>query len=541
MNDALARTFELLAKTGNLAAVDVLVAALDSPHAEIHLEALRALLERKSQPGMLEIVRRLHRGGETWWEALHPLRSRLTHALRDGLFDADPQTAANACRAAARLRDYDLAPALVSILEDANNPHAQRAAETLLDLAEGLYTELTSPRDYTNRRDPQLVRRNVTAVLEQSVSRFNKHQRREVLEAFLLLAARDNCTLQQILLDPLHGSHTQVIDLLLHSPRPGVVRLLLSFLELSRPPSAALAAVARRSDPKFVQGLLRKLAHDPSPAASYNLKRIDSIPWLRPGENLLDTLDDAEQQSAVRLIAASGVKRPEVFQTLEHLLLHGTPGGRRAACEALTEFSGAEANALVLKALDDADPLVEAAAVRQLRQRGIPGALPRLIELVESSHEVVRSAVRDSLSEFQFQRFLATYDLLEPTVRASTAPLVKKIDPLSAAQLREEMESSARTRRLRAIEMAEVMQLLGETEGRLIELLQDDDHLVRTEAARVLGASDTPEAQMALRLALLDRSPMVQQTAQASLLDIAERLATRGPAVMSAGAAGGRS
>ena len=63
---------------------------------------------------------------------------------------------------------------------------------------------------------------------------------------------------------------------------------------------------------------------------------------------------------------------------------HGAPSGRRAAAEALAEFSGTESNGVVLRAIDDSDLQVQAHLVRQLRERGIPGTLQRLLVFAES-------------------------------------------------------------------------------------------------------------------------------------------------------------
>jgi hypothetical protein len=361
--------------------------------------------------------------------------------------------------------------------------------------------------------------------LEQSIARFVRHQRPEVIEAFLQLVERDNATVKQILLDPFHGCYLGVVDLLLHSQRGGIVRLLLSYLDDPHPPTAAISALARRCDPKFIGHLLKKIGDRPSPQQAQNLKRVESVPWADPEQGVVDMLDDASQHSLVKMLAASGVKRSEVFRTLEHLALRGTPGGRRAAFEELAGFSGVEANALIMAALEDPDPLVQAAAARQLRQRGVPGALSRLVELIDSPHQVLRDAVRASLSEFQFSRYLASFDLLDTEVRAANGRLVRKVDPRALSQLIEELRSRSRSRRLRAIEMAVAMDLLAEAEGELIERLRDEDHIVRSQAARALAARETAAVQDALHEALLDRSDAVRDAAAYALQEIGRRLA----------------
>lgn len=517
MNEGLKTTFDTLAATENEACIGVLIPGLDSPHQQIQEEALRVLLRRRSSAGQREVIRRLHWAPEQWLDILAEFRGRISAALRDSVLGSDKQTCANGCRAILKFAEYDLMPALINAAEDRANPNADTAAETLLELAELLYLELASPRDYRNRRDPQIVRKHVVGSLENSVKRFKQHQRYEIIEACLLLANRGNATIRQILGDPYNGAYLAVVETLTHSPSPGVMRLLLGYLEDPNAPSAAIQVIAHRGDPAFLKHLLNKIGFEPSTAVVRNLKRIKSIAWLREDFSTLGELDDAAQHGVLQMALASGMKRLEVFGIIEYLLEHGKIGGRRAAATALEDYNGGEANALALKALDDPDPQVQASALGQLRPKGIHGAMARLLEHVDSPHQVIRNAVRDALHEFNFQRFLAAFDLMEEDVRESTGPLVRKIDPLAIPGLVEEMEASSRTRRLRAIDVALAMDALAEMEKPLLRLISDEDHIIRSEAARVLRYHDTAAVRAALTRALSDRSTSVQDMARESL------------------------
>jgi HEAT repeat protein len=245
---------------------------------------------------------------------------------------------------------------------------------------------------------------------------------------------------------------------------------------------------------------------------------MDNIVWLRGDLSLLDELDEAEQHSAVQLLVHSGLKKNDTFHTIERLLQHGKPGGRRAAAMALVRYQGAQANALAWKLADDPDPRVQAAVVTQLRPRGIPGSLSKLIALVDSPHELVQQAARASLAEFNLEKYLAGFELLDDELRRSTGRLVRKVNPDCLLVLAEHFKSPSRTRRLRAIQAAVAMEAVAELEGPLAELLAtDEDHVARVEAARALGECDTRLAREALLEALDDRSALVQDTAEESL------------------------
>src|SRR6185295_18870574 len=154
--------------------------------------ALRAILDRRSPLGQHEVVKRLHTAGDRWKAIIGERPGRLSHALRDGVLGSDAQMCVNACQAVLWFHEYDLTSALITAAEDETHQRASLAAETLLALTQLLYEELSAPRDYNNRRDPQLVRNHVTTALENSVQRFARHRRDEITQAFLMLANRDN-------------------------------------------------------------------------------------------------------------------------------------------------------------------------------------------------------------------------------------------------------------------------------------------------------------------------------------------------------------
>lgn len=517
VSDGLATTLRVLGRTDNEAAVRVLIPALDSRHESIREGALEALLGRRSAAGGREILGRLHAMPDRWKEIIRERRGGLSRTLRDAVLGADRQLCENACRAAVWFGEYDLIATLLNVLEDQTTGNRDLAAAAVLGLVDALHEALAGPRDARDRRDPQLVRQHVLASLEASLRRYVQHERTEVIGAFLCLVGRDNATLKTILQDPHHPTFLPMVETLSTGEHGAVLRLLLSFLDDPHCPSAVLPIIGKRGDRQFVRSLLRKIGREPSPVVGQNLKRITAIGWTHDLEGFLEQLDDAAQHGAVRLVMSTGIPRLEAFSVIEHVLLQGRPGGRREAAAALVEFSGAAANALAMKALGDTDPQVQANVISQLRRRGIPGVLPRLVEMVDVPHGVVRKAVREALEEFTFQRYIGAFDMLDEEVRHSTGMLVKRIDPQTLPQLEAELKSPARTRRLRGLAVARAIDLMGRLEPVIIDLLGDEDHLVRAEAAAALAGCRSQASRQALEDALDDRNLPVREAAQRSL------------------------
>ncbi len=522
MANGVEKTLKLLTVSKNESAVSVLFDALASPHKVVQDGALNALLHRRNPSGRWELLRRWSDSDDQAKARVVESPGRFPNVLRDAILGHQTELCPSACDAAIHLREYDLIPALINAAESAANPHADLAAKTLVTLADMLYAELAGPRDYKKRRNPQLARRSVVASLEESVRRFSKHECSGIVEAFLLLVKRENAVLKQILANPHDPCYLETIDLLTHGKKTGVMRLVLGYLDDSRSPASALRLMSRRTDDKFIASLLKKIGFAPSRAARINLRRVESFPWIGGNLKWMVRLDAAAQHSVVQMVMASGMSKPEKFKVIQQILENGVPVGRRAAAEALGEFMGAEGNRLALVAIRDQEPQVQAAVACQLRTRGLPGSLTKLIELIDSPHAIVRDAARRSLSEFDLKSFLAAFDLLEPDTRLSTGQLVKKVDPHAVRGLSQELQLDSRTRRLRALEAAPVIGVVSELRQDLYHLLADSDHIVRAAAATALQHDRSPETITYLQEALQDRSISVHDSAEDSLEVIAQ-------------------
>ncbi len=536
MSEGLTTTFDLLSATRNEAAVPVLVLALDSHHERIRADALRTLLDRRSLVGQREILRRLHKLDRNSRELIGEKPGGLSQGLRDAVLPGEDQLVSNGCRVALWHREYDLVPTLINALEKGSNSQAEEIGRTLIELMRLLYSELDGRRDTKRRRDPELVRQRVEESLEQSVQRFSQHGRVEPIEALLRIAPRHNATLRKILGDPHHGTYLALVAAAQHSQHVGAMRLLLSFLDDAHPPLAVLNIVEHRSDESFLTLLFEKFGGRLSPSIEKNLKRLSAIRWVQDEDkSVLTKLDDESQAEAVRFVMLSGTKRLEAFPTIAFVLESGKDAGRRAASAALAEFPGGAANKAALAALDDPDPEVQANIIKQLRPRGMPGALQHLIDRLDSPHELVREAARENLPEFTFARFLSAFDVLDEVVRVRTGALVRKADPQAVPELEKEMQSPARTRRIRALAVAASLGVVAELEEHVIALVSDEDHLVRVEAATALAQCPTVAAQEALREALTDNSFAVQQAAEESLRELGQ---TAVPPIAPSGGAG---
>ncbi|NOY43493.1 MAG: HEAT repeat domain-containing protein [Planctomycetes bacterium] len=524
MAAALEKTYEVLIGSRNESAGPVLMAALESDDSVVFEGALKAIVARRSKAGHLAVLERWHQLSPDQRKLVHEGRGRLSGAIRDSVLSDDTQLFENACELVREFSEFDLVPTLVTLAENQKSNHAQAATELVLQQVDRLSEMVRGPRDYSDRRDPESIRRYVLESLERSVERFRSHKRPELIEAFVVLGGPSCGLLRDILEDTRHACYKTVTNTLETSESAGVIDLLLSFLKTNGTSLNVLNIISRRADKPFVTQLLECTEDDVFSKITKNLGRMRSLAWLTPEESVAARFDEQDQARCVKLAVALGTKQGDLIELLKIFLELGEPASRLAVCEALISIPGDQANRMVLDSIRDNDPLVQASATRQLRDRHVPGAMAILLKQLDSTHGAVQKSAREALSEFSFKNFLISFDSLPEDARQSTGRLVCKVDPETVPGLASEMESKSRKCRMRAIEMIEVMGLISAMSKNLVELLDDEDHLVRVASADALQFSPTAEVQEALQHALTDRSGAVQNAARASLASIEEQL-----------------
>ena len=517
MHGGLDTTFRLLADTPNEAAIDILVPALDSVHRAVREEALRALLGRRELAGHWALLRRWHELSQRWKRLVAERSERLDAAIRACLKSEDDQLFVNGCDAAVWTDQFDLVPVLVPEVQSRKRERGHAAAVALLGLAERIYESLVSPRDYSKRRDPQMLRHHFVTSVEPAVQAYPQHRYCEVLEAFLMMSNRENPTLKKILQDPNDKNHLAMVGMMQESERPAIMRLTLNYLDDAHAPFAVLRIISERADRPFLHHLLQKAAVELSPPARNNLKQMHSIHWLRDNIDIVCELSEEEQQGAIQLAMACNLEPEQALELVQFVLRHGKIGGRRAAAAVLPQFEGPLVNELALLGLNDNDPVVQTTMLGMHRRRPIANITGRLIELLDSSHLQVRKAVRQCLSEFEFRRFLGSYSAMNEVTRYYVGRMVRRVDPEALNSLRAELKSASRGRRLRGLELAPLLGAVGDMEAEIIALLDDDDHFVRAAAARALGHHNSWNVQQALNDALTDHTSAVRDAAEESL------------------------
>ena len=528
MLDPLALTFECLATTENGHALDILIPALDSDQPRVRTLATTALLRRRSTRGHMELVRRLERLAPEMRSAVARHSAGLETSLRQCLMHGDAELRTNALSIVAWIHDYNHMPGLLNLLEDRNNLQKQAVVEVIRELIAHLYDQLHHTSEGTAAsapvRDAERIRDQVIAALENSCNRFETHGCEVVLESLLALAGIEHFALKKLLRQPGHPLREFAERLLLTSTHPGVMSKVTDFMGLNYPPAIALQAIQHRSDPEFIAHLLRWLPRRLSPAQQLNYKQITSLTWLQEPASHLELIPPALQKRLVTFVRQTGITARDQRTAIDWIVKFGVPEARQAATDVLSSAHDDAVQEIVIGGLSSEEPEVQAWATTQLRARGVPQAFSLLIERLDSPLPEVRDAARAELGDFNLKRVLELYDHLEPTTCILAGKLMQKIDPDSLHQLRLEMTNTMRTKRIRAVQAAVAIGVQKQVAGTLIELLQDEDAVVRRTAIEILGTVPAPEVLQALQPALDDPSPRVRAAAEHSVQQITASL-----------------
>src|SRR5205823_8508387 len=100
---------------------------------------------------------------------------------------------------------------------------------------------------------------------------------------------------------------------------------------------------------------------------------------------------------------------------------------------------------------------------------------------------------------------------------------VRRVDSQLIERLGLDLTAAARSRRKRALELCVALDTVVALQDTIAAAVKDEDQYVRIEAIRVLAKIDSQTARQALRDALLDPLPLVQQAAEVALTEMTKR------------------
>ncbi len=520
MPNPIANTFEILAHSKNAHALVALILALDVPDETIRFATVKSLLKRHSSRGHLELIRRHHELTAQMRELFQPYANAMNKALRQSILTDNLQTQTNALEMIRDLEVYDMLPVVLEMLADEKHEeHHRYCLETVDDLVNKIYERVHhTSKEKKYLRDVQKIQLRIVAALEKACKNPNIPGYEQLLENLLILGDLEVNEIRKLLRKEGHPHRPLAEEMLLNSDHPGIMQLILDFLGLSYCSPLAFRCVAQRDDPQFICHLLRQWPRNLSISQCKNYKQIETLSWLEAPILQLEIIPSALHVKLINFVNATSLPLKSKLRTAEWVVSHGCDEARRVATEMLEDLDNGRMHSLIKEGLESQDEEVQAWATSQLRTKNIPEAFTKLIERLDSPMPQVQQAAREELEDFNLNRILTFYDLLDPRTCKLVGSLLLKINPDTTDQLTAEMTGPMRSKRMRAIQAAIAMGLQEPLLQTFIALLEDEDVLIRRTAVEAVAEVPGVESAQALQELRDDPSPRIQELAAKGLL-----------------------
>lgn len=504
-------TFDLLRSDQSDAAQAVWLAALVSERRTVREHALRATFVGSPVPVQRAVIRAWKQIDDDDRRRLGESIDRFLPGLRQSLAKGEANERNAAIGMALSLRIHALVPDLVQLMLSGDDELRESAARVTLRLVQSLDREAVDA-------DGRPIRHRAIASLEQALRRYLDHRRPEIIAAFALLADADSATLLALLEAPNDLGLAAAAKELLRSDHEALPdRLVADFLVAKDLPESIVRLWASRSDRRFLETFLSRVASIDAANAKRNLGRLRHLEWLDERLTSLPELSVDAQLGLVALVETAKLGAEANVRILEALIRTGHVEVRGLAVRRLAPYRTDEVNQFVL-ALADCDATdLRAEALRQLRERNLPGAMSRLRAALDDPAIEVREAAAEVFEDYTVDWFLNGFDSMDPSARRSNGEIVRRVDRQAAERLRTELEQGDRNRRLRAMSAAPLLDVMTEIQDLVVAQMREKDQFLRIEAIEVLAGCPTGEAREALNAALTDPMVSVREAAAAAL------------------------
>ena len=343
MANPLAKTFELLGRSANPSAPELLIAGLDVPITAIQQAAVRAIATRDFVAGQVAVITR-------WNDMSDEARSRtaqnvdeLAVALRQCLRHGDQNQALSAISLVSATSHFRSFGFLLDAHRRDDSEISSAAANCIHEMCQQLYfaihpDEAETPQD-VRVYDLKATRDSVLDSLSEALGKFNElPAAARMVECFLMLAHADSVATRQLLANP--RANDEVVEQLVNGQHRGIARFLFTCLGITYPAQQVFDAFSSRADTQFVHRFLAWLPTAPTPYQKTNLAKLNSLPWLVKYRQLTEIIPNELQAALVQFVRVSGLKEFRKTAILKWLLQHGSPEGRSSATDAVSGIDG---------------------------------------------------------------------------------------------------------------------------------------------------------------------------------------------------------
>lgn len=509
----------------------MLLQALESDDEATRRLAAAAVVKRRGQQNLLEIIRRVDSLDDEACQEFSQAPERFRVALEQALLESDDETRLAAITFVRRTGSFGQFPTLLGQLQSADEAYGDAIARAAVELVGQLARRLRSnDKSIFPGLDGATLRTHRIAILADLDARtfqFDEQSRPElILHLVLILGEPDDDAVRNLFTKRGGPCRDAATKLLTENMHPALLDLLGDSLAHHAPPAAVIAVVRKRADFEFVLHLLKYLPKQPSGYLALNIARLKDLPWLQDSMVLIEKLPVSVHDRLVGVINHAPIEEATRTRLKAWIIRQSGAAGREAASDVLKTLPVEEASRIIHDALADADPEVEAWATHRMRAQKLPDTFEELLKRLDRNQDIVRDAARDELFSFDLNYLLKIFVDLSPVMSRQCGQALMKINPNAPAELTGEIEHPFRRRRIRAIEAAEALGFLDEVFPSLFKKLDDPEASVRCAAIEALVRNPTPETIKAIRRMTADPHRLVRDAAESVISKLSDQLKT---------------
>lgn len=511
-------TFAVLAELPAEHRLPYIEAALREPFPELQTAAFEALSDRAGLNRPDLIIQHFSELGADVRARLAARADQFAAAARDALGSPREWSRRAGYQALAALRPRESASTLARGLSDPSSVVRESVADALEALANRYYYHLVAARMHGDADSRRFLEENRASMMESLgplIRAYPLHAKRVFLE--LVIESGDDA--YGLVAETLSNrgepsAHAAFIHALSTAMTESAVGLIFRLSQDSRPrlQDAAAEALKLRRDPDFPALLatyLSRLSPDRFEALARHTKE---VPWWHTVESAtgidpftasklmeflsLSSLDADRRNDCLLLFSVS--PHPEVrARALVTLQSSGYPGILELA-EAL---------------LQDPSDEVKLAAARTIIGLNPPQKARVLMPLLNAASEEVRRMAMREVASASFEKYLRSFDRLDPETREAAARALAKIDHRIVDRLAEEITALDPLRRLRALRVIDYVDAETDLRQNLMALINDPDRRVRATAIKIVQLTDSVDGMRLLAGALVDPDRRVRANA----------------------------
>jgi len=511
-------TFALLSKLPAEHRLPYFEAALREPYKELQAAAFDALVDPQGLNRPDLIIQH--------YSDLTP-EVRLKVGDRARVFDAAAReelrsprewSRRSAYQVLAALRPREAAAVLVRGLSDASPVVRESVGDALEAIANRYYYHLVSARIHGDAESRHFVDANRGPMLESLgplLRAFPMHAKGVFLDMLLESGESGYPMVTELLLTQGDSStYAAFIHALSTSMTEPAIELLLRLSQETKPrlQEAARDALKLRRDPGFPSLLAAVFSRMPPDRFEALAQRTKEIPWWHTVEAAGDP-DPLSASKLLEFLARSSVDPSRRNAMVLHFLKSAHAEVRARVLATLQTLEAPELQGVAEGSLEDPADEVKMAAARIIIGISPPNKARLLLPLLNSASEEVRRMAMREIASAGFDKYLRSFDRLDPDTRAAAARALAKIDGRILERLTEEIQALDPERRLRALRVIDYVDAETDLRQNLMALLNDPDRRVRATAMKIVQLSASAEGMQLLVAALGDPDRRVRANA----------------------------